>query len=177
MDLCCPDLVSIQLWFLRCLCVVACFLPGRLLGLLTTFFLCASPFPPSLSSSTIEVIGSFSWLVLPYSPILVKLGETPSHLRRCRLISRSNPSTVEVAISYSIRGHKNLGNRPCWYNHALNLPGSSVLSISFKPSWSWFLVLLMLFVSFRLTSYHFPRHLIGLSIIDGISSPCTSKFW
>ena len=31
----CPDLVSLQLWFLRCLCVVACFLPGRLLGLLT----------------------------------------------------------------------------------------------------------------------------------------------
>ena len=42
-------------------------------------------------------------------------------------------------------------------------------------SWSWFLVLLMLFVSFRLTSYHFPRHLIGLSIIDGISSHCTCK--
>ena len=45
----------------------------------------------SFDSSTIEVIGSFSWLVLPYSSILVKLGGTPSHLRRCRLISRSNP--------------------------------------------------------------------------------------
>ena len=129
----------------------------------------------TLNSSTIEVNGSISWLVLPYSPILVKLGGTLSHLRRCWLITRSNSSTVDVTISYSIWGYKSMGNRPCWYNHALNLPGSHVLSISFKPSWSWFLVLLMLFVSFRLTSYHFPRHLIGQSIIDGISSPCTCR--
>ena len=113
----------------------------------------------TLNSSTIDVNGSFSWLVLP---ILVKLDGTPSHLRMCRLTSRSNPSTVDV------RGHRSLGNRPYWYNHALNLPGSTVLFVSFKPSCSWFLVLLMLFVSFRLTSYHFSRHLIGMSIIDGI---------
>ena len=138
--------------------VITCVLPGRLLGLLTTFFMCVSRCPPSfikscvdcfrvtaslplvtLNSSTIEVNVSFSWLVLPYSPILVKLGGTLSHLHRCRLITRSNPSTVDVTISYSIMGHKSMGNRPCWHNHTLNLPGSTVFSISFNPPWncSW----------------------------------------
>ncbi|KAH3863010.1 hypothetical protein DPMN_025986 [Dreissena polymorpha] len=92
----------------------------------------------TLNSSTSEAIGSLSWLVLPYSPMLVKLGGTPSHLRRCRLITLSNPSTVVVAISYSIRGHISQGSNPYWYSHALNLPGSPVWSISFRPSWSWF---------------------------------------
>ncbi|KAH3845482.1 hypothetical protein DPMN_087763 [Dreissena polymorpha] len=85
----------------------------------------------------------------------------------------SKPSTVETAISYSIRGHMSLGNNPCWYNHALNFPGSDVWSICFRPSWSWFLVRFVLLVSLRLASYHFPRHLIGLSTMDGMSSLCT----
>ena len=111
------------------LCRSLLFLPGRLLVLLTTF-MCASRCPLSLSSHLLTVSGLQSFFLwrpctLPRLRslgvlvgwfchiVLVKLGGTPSHLRRCRLISRSNPSTVEVAISYSIRGHTFLGNRPC----------------------------------------------------------------
>ena len=151
MVLCCPDHVSQQLLFLRCLSVVemACFagyfLPVRVS--MPAFFIKSSvdcfrvttSLPlATLNSSTIEVIESFSWLVLPYSPILVKLGGTPSHLRRCRLITRSNPSTLEVAISYSIKGHKSMGNRPCWYNHALKVALSCLSASNHLGVGSWF---------------------------------------
>ena len=33
----------------------------------------------------------------------------------------------------------------------------------------------MLLESFRLASYHLPRHLMGLSTIEGMSSPCTTR--
>ncbi|KAH3708464.1 hypothetical protein DPMN_067916 [Dreissena polymorpha] len=56
--------------------------------------------------------------------MLVKIGGIPSHLRRYLLMVLSKPSTVETAISYSIRGQVSLGNNPCWNNHALNFPGS-----------------------------------------------------
>ena len=159
MVLCCPDLVSLQLWFLRChnlrsawetawladhFLHVRVSMPAFLIKSCVDCFRVTASLPlVTLNSSTIEVNVSFSWLVLPYSPILVKLGGTLSHLHRCRLITRSNPSTVDVTISYSIMGHKSLGNRPCWHNHTLNLTGSTVFSISFNPPWncSWFTTL------------------------------------
>jgi len=53
----------------------------------------------TLNSSTKDDKGSCSWLVRPYSPMLVKLGGTPSHRRRCLLIVRSKLSTADVVIS------------------------------------------------------------------------------
>ncbi|KAH3810017.1 hypothetical protein DPMN_138399 [Dreissena polymorpha] len=49
-------------------------------------------------SSATDVIGIWSWLVLPYSPTLVKFGGISSHLRRYLLMVLSKPSTVETAI-------------------------------------------------------------------------------
>ena len=68
-----------------------------------------------------------------------------------------------------------LGSSPFWNNQALNFPGSPDLSINFSPSFTWLLMRLMLRTSWRLASYHLPRHLIGLSMIDGMSSPCTRR--
>ncbi|KAH3772967.1 hypothetical protein DPMN_174315 [Dreissena polymorpha] len=99
--------------------------------------------------------------------------------------SRNTKLSPEMLVDFSLesfcsgcsscRGHINLGSNPCWYSHALNLPGSPVWSISFRPFWSWLLNLLMLLVSFRLASYHLPRHLTGLSLMDGLSFPCTCR--
>ena len=49
-----------------------------------------------LNSSTSEESGSCSRLPFPYNPTLAKLGGTPSHLQRCRLVILSKASIVEL---------------------------------------------------------------------------------
>jgi len=64
-----------------------------------------------LNSSTSKDTGSCSLLLLPYSPLLVKLGGIPNHFLRCRLVSLSRASTAVLGISYSIIGLISLGNK------------------------------------------------------------------
>lgn len=68
------------------------------------------------------------------------------------------------------------GNRPCWKSQALNFPGSPDPSILLSHASSCFSVLETLHLSVRDASYHFPRHLIGFSSIDGITSPWTHNW-
>jgi len=83
----------------------------------------------------------------------------------------SRPSTVDVGTSYNVSGHRRQCRSPCWNNQALNFPRRPVPSIFFSPSCSCCLVCSVLLVSLSVVLNHFPRHLTGLLISDGISSP------
>lgn len=101
----------------------------------------------------------------------VKLGGIPSHLRKCLLICLSTPSTDIISTSYTVSRHISLGSRPCWEIYAFNFPGRPDLSIFLSQSSTCFFVLGILFLFVRVSSYHFLRHLIGLSLINGMTSP------
>jgi len=96
-------------------------------------------------------------------------GGRPSHLM-CLLTACSSCLSRLTGISLTISGQTSFGSRPCWLFQVLNFPGSSDLSILRRPSSSCCRSLPLPLLSVREESNHLPKHLIGLSISDGISS-------
>jgi len=60
-----------------------------------------------------------------------------------------------------------------WKIQTLKFPVKPDRSICFNPSWSCVLMRTMLVLWLRMASNHLPRHFVGLSMMDGMSSPWT----
>ena len=109
-------------WRLWCLWFVGFNLPPdfisgyafRMISSTESFIIIWRRTVPILNSSTNEDIGSCRFQELVYKPTFEKQGGTPNHLRRYLLLYRWIRSTRDSAISYTCKGPKRRGGRPCW---------------------------------------------------------------
>ena len=151
----CPMSLTSFLWFsdylkkVKMFCIVEFFLITSISNRITIFGM-------SVPCTVLVPVRQFS----------LDLLVTLNHFIICLLMVFQ---AVVNVISYNIIiiGHDILGRSPCWYINAFNFPGRPVLSMFLIPSEICCSILLIFFLSLNKSAYHFSKHLIGLSIVDG----------